>query len=285
MLAALSSGSPFLFPLCIFAFFMAIGLSYDKSRSKTVVTIIDSLSRVFYHIAAFISEILALAILVLSASFAVRYRDALASGLYKNLLFLILPLTLVLSFIVLPLFLFILKPQKNRGPWTKVYGALGPAIAAFFSGDINFTLPTLFHHTKENLGVNRRINSVTAMLWTTFGRSGSAMIAAVAFVVILKSYSSMEITFAQTLQIWIRALILSFILGRNSADGAFAALAALCLWAPKGFETGYLILSPVAFVLISCGALIDCMTALLGSYAMGRMSPVQPAEKGIKNFV
>jgi hypothetical protein len=75
------------------------------------------------------------------------------------------------------------------------------------------------------------------------------------------------------------------VLGRNSGDGAFAALIALCLWAPAGFETGYLILKPISFFLISCGALIDCMAAGLGSYALSRMSPDAPADKGIRHFI
>jgi Na+/H+-dicarboxylate symporter len=280
MLAVLVSDSPFLFPLCIFAFVMAVGLSAADAAtvSKPVLSAFDALSRVFFHVAAFISEILGFALIVLAAAFAFRYREMLKTNVFETIVVPLLAVTLFLSFIVLPALLYLLKPRSRRSPWSKVYGALASAIAAFFSGDIHFTLPILTYLNRENLGVRRRVNAVSTMLFTTIGRSGSAMIAAASFIVILKSYSSIEITFAQTVQIGIRALFLSFVLGRNSADGAFAALAVLCLWAPKGFETGYLILRPVSFFLISCGALIDAMAASLGSYAVSRLSPSAPVE-------
>jgi hypothetical protein len=112
------------------------------------------------------------------------------------------------------------------------------------------------------------------------------MVAAVSFIVILQSYSSLEIEFEQIVQIWGRAFLLSLMLGKNSGDGAFAALAALCLWAPEGFKTGYLILKPIGFFLIACATLIDCMAAALGTYAIARTGPGDLSEeKSLKRFI
>jgi Na+/H+-dicarboxylate symporter len=286
MLSVLAGNGLFLFPLSIFAFFLAIGLSYDKTHSKPLLSLCDSLSRIFFHIAAFFSEILSAVVIVLAAYYAWQYRLVLTKGIFSGLIRLLLVITLSLSFVVLPLLLYLFRPRKKLTPWKKLYGSLGPAIAAFFSGDINFTLPVLFLHTKENLGVNRRVNTVVPLLYTTIGRAGSAMVAAVSFVVILQSYSSLEIEFEQIAQIWGRAFLLSLMLGRNSGDGAFAALATLCLWAPEGFKTGYLILKPIGFFLIACATLIDCMAATLGTYAIACSGPDHPSdEKSFKRFI
>jgi Na+/H+-dicarboxylate symporter len=285
MLSVLAGDGLFIFPLCVFAFFMAIGLTCDKNYAKPLLSFFDSLSRIFFHIAAFFSEILGFVIIVLAAYSAWQYRMVLTKGIFSSLIGLLLGITLFLSFVVLPLLLYLFRRRKKLAPWAKVYGSLGPAIAAFFSGDINFTLPALFLHGKENLGMNRQVNTVSPLLYTIIGRSGSAMIAAVSFIVILQSYSSLEITLYQIVQIWVRAFLLSLILGRNSGDGAFAALAALCIWAREGFETGYLILKPISFLLIACATLIDCMAAILGSYAIARITPDATTEKGIKHFI
>ena len=286
MLSVPAGDGLFLFPLCIFAFFLAIGLSYDKTYSKPLLSLCDSLSRIFFHIAAFLSELLGIVIIVLAAYYAWQYRIVLTKGIFSGLFRLLLIITLSLSFVALPLLLYLFRPPKKLAPWKKLYGSLGPAIAAFFSGDINFTLPVLFLHNKENLGVNRRVNAVAPLLYATIGRAGSAIVAAVSFIVILQSYSSLELEFAQIAQIWIRALLLSLMLGRNSGDGALAALAALCLWAPEGFKTGYLILKPIGFFLIACATLVDCMAAALGTYAIARTSPDHlPAEKSAKRFI
>jgi Na+/H+-dicarboxylate symporter len=286
MLSVPSGDGLFLLPLGIFAFFLAIGFSYDKAYSKPLLSLCDSLSRVFFHIAAFFSELLGIVVVVLAAYYAWQYRLVLTKGVFSGLIRLLLVITFLLSFVVFPLLLYLFRPEKKYMPWKKLYGSLGPAIAAFFSGDINFTLPVLIVHTKENLGVNRRVNAIAPLLYTTIGRAGSAMVAAVSFIVILQSYSSLEIEFGQIVQIWGRAFLLSLMLGRNSGDGAIAALATLCLWAPEGFKTGYLILKPIGFLLIACATLIDCMAATIGSYAIARISPVSPSdEKSVRRFI
>jgi Na+/H+-dicarboxylate symporter len=285
MLSVLSGDGLFILPLCVFAFFMAIGFTCDKNHARPVLSFFDSVSRVFFHITAFVSELLGFVIIVLAACFAWQYRLLLDKGIFSGFINLLFGITFALVFVVLPLFLYLFRRRKKLSPWTKVYGSFGPAIAAFFSGDINFTLPVLFLHGKENLGMNRQVNTVAPLLYMMIGRAGSAMIAAVSFLVILQSYSSLEISFDQVMQIWMRALLLSLMLGRNSGDGAFAALAALCLWTKGGFETGYLILKPISFLLIACAALIDCMAAMLGSYAVARITPDACAEKSVRHFI
>jgi Na+/H+-dicarboxylate symporter len=285
MLSVLAGDGLFIFPLCIFAFFMAIGLTCDKTHARPILSFFDSFSRVFFHIAMFFSELLGFVIIVLAAYSAWQYRLALDKGIFSSFIKLLFGITLALSFVILPLCLYSFRQRKKLSPWKKLYGSLGPAIAAFFSGDINFTLPLLFIHNKENLGVNRQVNTVSPLLYTIIGRSGSAMIAAVSFIVILQSYSSLEITFDQTIQIWTRAFALSLMLGKNSGDGAIVALAALCLWTQDGFETGYLILKPISFFLISCATLIDCMVAMLGSYAIARITPNAATEKNIRYYI
>jgi Na+/H+-dicarboxylate symporter len=282
MLSVISSDGTYLFPLCIFAFFMAIGLSYDKNYTKPVLSLIDSLSRIFYHIAAFFSEVLGLLIIVLAAFWAVQYHSAIEAGVFKAIMRLLLIFSAVLAFIILPLLLYLIK--KHKTPWKAVYASLGSAIASFFSGDVNFSLSLLIQQSKENLGIRRRANPVIVMLWLTFGRAGSAMVAALSFIVIIKSYSSLDIPVANLLSIGGQALLLSFLLARNPGDGAFAALAVLCAGYGRNFETGYLILKPIAFFLISIGAFLDVMIASIGSFAIARITGYC-SEREIKHFI
>jgi len=276
MLGVLSSNGIYLFPLCIFAFFMAIGLSYDKNYTKPILSIIDSLSRIFYHIMSFFSEILGVLMIVISAYWAVQYHAVLQNGLFKAILRILMIFSLVLVFIILPALLCLLKKSKN--PLSAVHSSLSALIAAFFSGDINFTLPLLFQQAKENFGIRRRANTVTIMLWSTFGRAGSSMTAAIALMVIIKSYSSLEMNVLELLSIGISTFLITFLLARNSGDAVFAAITVLCARYGHGFETGYLILKPIAFYLISIGAFIDAMLISLGSFAVARISGFQPVQ-------
>jgi Na+/H+-dicarboxylate symporter len=103
-----------------------------------------------------------------------------------------------------------------------------------------------------------------------FCRAGSAMVAAVAFIVIIKSYSSLGITSSEVTIICIRAFVISFLLAHHPGDGAYTALAVLCLGYGRGFEAGYLILKPLAFYLIAVGAFLDIMLSSFIVYASAR---------------
>jgi len=283
MFSVLTGEGVYLFPLYVFAFFFGMGLSYDKSYSKPVLSLTDSLSRIFLYILSFFIEILGFIMIVLSAYWMVRFKGVLQAGIFFNLVLLLGFIAAVLGFGILPLLLYIIKPKTN--PWTILYGSLGPAIAAFFSGDINFSLPVLIQHTKENFGVRRRSNIVSMTLFSSFCRAGSAMVAAVAFIFIFKSYSRMAMGFSEVMSIGVRAFVISFLLARHPGDGAFMALTVLCLGYGQGFEAGCLILKPVAFYLIAVGTFLDVMIASFASYAIARLNGYIVEEKSQSHFI
>jgi len=282
MFRALAGEGVYLFPVYVFAFFFGMGLSYDKSYSKPVISLIDSLSRIFLYILSFFIEILGFMMIVLSAYWMIRFQGVLQAGIFINLVVLLGIVAVVLGFGILPLFLYFVRPKAN--PWTILYGSLGPAIAAFFSGDINFTLPVLIRHTKENFGVRRRSNTVSMALFSTFCRAGSAMVAAVAFIFIFKSYSRLGISLSEIMSIGVRAFVISFLLARHPGDGAYTALTVLCLGYGQGFEAGCLILKPMAFYLVAVGTFLDVMIASFCAFAIARFNGYIE-EKDIKRFV
>jgi len=271
-----------LLPVLVFAFFLGMGLSYDRNYSKPVISIVDSLSRIFYHIASFFSEILGIVMIILSAYWAIRFQSVLKADIFKDLIILLGISCGVLGFGILPLFLYLLKPKAN--PWVILYGSLSQALAGFFSGDINFTLPVIFRHVKDNLGTRRRSNAVSVSLFAVFGRAGSAMVAAVAFIVIINSYSSLGITMRDIFIIASRALLISFLLAGHPGNGSYIALAVLCLGYGRGFEAGYLILKPLAFYLVAVGTFLDVMINSIASFVIARISGFQE-DKELGHFI
>jgi Na+/H+-dicarboxylate symporter len=282
MFSVLAGEGVYLFPACVFAFFLGMGLSYDRNYTKPVIALADSLSRIFYHIASFFSEILGFIIIVLSAYWAIRFHEVLRTDVFRDLIMLLGLFSLVLGFGILPLFLYFVQPKTN--PWMVLYGSLGPALAAFFSGDINFSLPVLLRHSKENFGARRRSNTISLTLFATFCRAGSAMVAAASFIVIIKSYSYLRIPPLDVFSIGLRAFVISFLLARHPGDGAYTALAVLCLGYGRGFEAGYLILKPLAFYLIAVGTFLDVMISSFATYAVARMSGFIE-EKNVVHFI
>ncbi|MCL2006912.1 MAG: cation:dicarboxylase symporter family transporter [Treponema sp.] len=282
MFASITGDGIFLLPVCIFAFFLGMGLSYDKHYTKPIVAIIDSLSRIFFYIVTFFSEIMALLLIVLSAYWAIQFHHVLRTDMFRDLILLLGVFSIVMGFIILPLFLYFIRPKTN--PWALLYGSISQALAGFFSGCINFTLPMVLLHVKENLGVRRRSNTITVSIFAIFGRAGSAMVAAVAFIVIINSYSSLGIPMSDIMIIALRALIISFLLAGFPGNGAYIALAVLCLDFSRGFEAGYLILKPLAFYLIAVGTFLDIMINTVATYAIGKTGGLQEDRK-LRQFI
>jgi Na+/H+-dicarboxylate symporter len=283
MLSVLAGSGSYLFPICVFSFFFGMGLNIDRNYAKPVISLIDSLSRVFYHIASFFSEILGFILIVLAAYWAVRFNVILQAKVYKDLIIMLGVFSVVLCFGIFPLFLYFLKPKVN--PWVVLYGSLGPALAAFFSGDINFSIPVIQRHSKENFGIRRRSGVLSLSLFSTFCRCGSAMVAAAAFIVIIKSYSHLRLDITEILSIGFRAFLISFLLARHPGDGAYAALAALCLSYGGGeYRAGYLILKPLTFYLVAVGTFIDVMLNAFGSYILARKNGFYE-ERNLVHFI
>ncbi|MDR3020167.1 MAG: cation:dicarboxylase symporter family transporter [Treponema sp.] len=283
MFSIISGNGIYLFPVCVFAFFLSIGLNYDRTYSKSVISLVDSLSRIFYHVASFFSEILGFIIIVLSAYWAIRFNGLLQAKVFKDFIVMLGVFSVVLCFGILPLFLYFLKPKVN--PWLILYGFLGPAITAFFSGDINLSIPVIQRHSKENFGIRRRSSALSLSLFATFCRGGSAMVAAAAFIVIIKSYSHLSISSLHLLSIGFRAFVISFLLARYPGEGAYIALAAICLAYPGGeHRASYLILKPMAFYLVAIGTFIDVMLNAFGAYVIARTNGFIE-EKNLVRFI
>ena len=283
MFKVLTGDGTFLFPVCVFAFFLGMGLNYDRNYSKPVISLLDSLSRIFYHVASFFCEILGFILIALSAFWAVRFNELLQAKVFRDLIVMLGVFSIVLCFGILPLFLYFLKPKTN--PWIVLYGLLGPAMAAFISGDINFTIPVLQRHLKENFGIRRRSSALSISLFSTFCRCGSAMVAAVAFIVIIKSYIYLRIAPVDLFFIGLYAFGISFLLVHHPGEGAYIALAMLCLYYGGGeYRAGYLILKPMAFYLIAIGTFIDVMLNAIGSYILARTNGFIE-EKNLVRFI
>jgi hypothetical protein len=89
---------------------------------------------------------------------------------------------------------------------------------------------------------------------------------------------------ADSLSIGLRAFCISFFLAGHPGDGAYTALAVVCLGYGRGFEAGYLLLKPLAFYLITIGTFLDIMIASFSSFAIARLSGFQE-DKSPRHFI
>ncbi len=260
-------GGDFLLPVMVLAFLLGLNMDFDRQLTRPVVQIFDSLSRIFYHLNSLIVELFAIALIVIAAT-RVSHLTHADLGMYKQIIIIVAVDVALVAFGVFPGALYLLGIRENPYRW--LYASIGPAIAGLFTGDQYISLGMVSKHGKESLGVPRMVGSAVYPLFAILGRAGTAMVSTVSFILILRSYSSLEITFLQTLWVMFFSFVVSFILGAVPGNGAFYAIFMLCSLYAKGLQEGYLILRTIAPLLVSFGAFIDVLSSAFVSLLIAR---------------
>ncbi len=259
----------YLLPVAFFALFLGLNFAFDKIATRPAVQLFDSFSRVFYHIGKFIMEILGLGLVVLSAYFVVRLRATAELDLFSQLILLLALLTAFIVFGIYPILYYFLSGKEN--PYKQLYALLGPLLTAAVSGNSYFSYISLATHTRENLGIKRETGASTLPFFTLFAKAGTAMVTAVTFVVILRSYSSLGVGLPEIVWIFVFSLLSSLLTGSVPGMGVIVSLATMCSLYGGGLENGFLIVIPVLPIITSFAVFLDVLTTgLIVSLIAGR---------------
>ena len=267
LFAVFFGSGDFLLPVVVLAFLLGLNMDFDRQLTRPVVQIFDSLSRIFYHLNSLVVELFAVALIAIAAA-RISHLSHADLGMYKQIIIILAVDVVVVAFGVFPGALSLLGIRENPYRW--LYASIGPALAGLFTGDHYVSLGVLTKHGKESLGVPRMVGSAVYPLFAILGRAGTAMVSTVSFILILRSYSSLEITFMQTLWVMLFSFIVSFILGAMPGNGAFYSIFMLCSLYAKGLQEGYLILRTIAPLLVSFGAFIDVLSSAFVSLLIAR---------------
>lgn len=260
---SLSEGS-FLLPAFIFAMIVGAGCCMEHSNLKPILSLTDSLSELFFNISTLFTDLLSVGIIAIMCNWTIQFRDIIKSGVFTPLIIMLTVIFIVVAGGIYPLIIRLLC--RGGKPYKVLSACIVPFITAFFSGDTNLTLPINMRLGKEKLGIRQRTNGFAYPLFSIFARGGSALVVIISFVVIWRSYSTLNIEFFDMLWISGTAFLLSFLLGGMPVGGTFIALTVLCTMYGRGMETGYLLLKPAAAIIGSFAALFDAATAMFGTY-------------------
>ncbi len=254
----------FLVPIYVIAFLLGLNFTFDRLVTKPAIQVFDSMSRIFYHLNSFIVEVISIGIFAISAYFFFQLKNTQELVLYKQLITTLVINAVVIIFGIYPALIYFLCGRENPYRW--LYAVIAPAIVGFLSRDSYFSLTFLVKHGKESLGIPRKVGSASFPLFAIFGRAGTSLVTSVAFIIILRSYSSLGIGVPQVLWVMGFSFLISFVLGSVPGLGAFIAVSMLCTLYGKGVEEGYLILKPIAPILVSFGVFMDVVTSAFVSY-------------------
>ena len=260
---SLTQGS-FLLPAFFFAVIIGIGCCMEHSNIKPVLSLADALSELFYNVTVIFTELFSAGIVFVMCSWAIQFRDVLKSGVFTPLIIMLAIDFVILVGVIYPL--IVVSVCRNGKPLKVLRASIAPFLVAFLSGDTNLALPVETRLGKEMLGIRQRVNGFAFPLFSIFARGGTALVSIISFVVIWRSYSTLNIEFFDMLAISMTAFLLSFVMGSLPVGGTFVTLTILCSIFGRGMETGYLLLKPAAVIIGSFSALFDAATVMFGSY-------------------
>ncbi len=260
---ALQKGS-FLLPAFVFALIIGFGCCMNHTNIKPVISLTDGLSELFYNVSTVFTELFSAGIVFVMCSWTLQFKSVIKSGVFTPLIIMLCAQFIVLAGIIYPLVTRFVC--RNGKPLKILRASIAPFFVALFSGDTNLALPVEIRLGKETLGIRQRVNGFAFPLFSIFARGGTALVSIICFVVIWRSYSTLNIEFFDMLAISLTAFALSFVMGNLPVGGTFMTLTVLCSMFGRGMETGYLLLRPAAAIIGSFAALIDAATAMFGCY-------------------
>ena len=270
---AFVSDGPLLLPVVVLGLVIGFSLDFDTTITGPVIQLTDSLARIFFQINSLVVEVFWIAIVAISAAMLISIGSAELT-LYRELVIILLIVVIVLYLGVFPGLLYLLGERTNPYRW--LYAALGPALAGAVTGDAYVSLGSLLVHGRGSFGLPRTVTSAVFPLFALFGRAGTALVMGLSYLTVLRSYTSFGLTAEQVLWAALFSFLVSFALGTAPGQGAMAGLALLWTLSGHGLREGYLIMQPIAPLLVSTAVLLDVTTAALAAHLTGR------GERGVR---
>jgi len=248
----------FLLPLIVPAFILGWYMYYDKAIAEPTFNLFDSITRLLYKINRRLMVLMPLMLAVFTATSLIESKRILDFASFLPLLGTAFAVSLFLIGAVYPL---VMRAMLGRGySWKVMAGLMGALLSCFISGSPLFNYGNLTRHLKENLNIPRHNAALIAPLYMLFARAGTAMLSAMCMLTVIRSYSSLEITYFQVAWVVIFSFLISFALPANPNWGIVAALALLFSLYGRGLDEGWLILAPILPLLAMLGSVLDSAT-------------------------
>ncbi|MBP5519065.1 MAG: dicarboxylate/amino acid:cation symporter [Treponema sp.] len=254
----------FLLVCLVMAFIVGWESASEETAFKPILTLSDSLSDLFYNVANFFTEIMAVLGIAIVCYWTIDFRAVIATGIFTPMIIMFIIDFVIVAGIIYPLILYFVCHDPH--PYKVLYASVAPLVLSFFSGDANLVVPLANRHLRDSLGIRRRCRGFTYPLLSIFARGGSALVSTISFILIWRSYSSLSIPGTDILWIFGLSFGLSFLLGGSPSGGAFVLLTIICTKYARGFETSVLLLKPASMIICSFAALFDTLTGMVGTY-------------------
>lgn len=248
-------------------FVLAIILGYfitktSREESEPTYNLIDSLSRIIFKINEYFLKVVILWVTILTASYVLIIKSIINIEIFIPLTLMLVILTVLIIFIIYPIIFYYASGKRNAFKY--IFAQIPSLITAAVTGDQFFTGSIITSSHKKQYRVKREISGFNLPYLTLFSKAGTALVSIISFIVILKSYSSLEITPSQILWVGAMSFLISFCLPTKAVGSSIASISLLCsLYGYGGMEESFIILTPAFPIIAAVSTVINTATITL----------------------
>ncbi len=247
--------------LCIFAAILAfIAITEQKHGRANIHFFLEVSWSALWKLLRIGTSVGAGFLVVLTFDTIGQFITLTEESVFASLFIILLTSVLFISLGVFPAILSMIRGENIFSQWITSF--VPPALFALCSGDVLYSLPGLYRSTAESLAFPHPIYSTRLVMTTLFCRLGSVFIAAVCSIVVIRSYSALTITLAQSLLIIFVIPAYAIFVFNNPYTNILLILSGIAPFLLGAGSSMYLILVPMFIVLQRLAAMLDCAGVL-----------------------
>lgn len=244
-------------PLFFLALVFGLNMDFDMESIEPVFNLFDSFSRIFFHIINKALYLIFIPIFFLILKFIRTLRFDETISYYKPLLLLVL-IVLVSVIVINSIIYYFITEKKGFFYW--IYGVMTSIIFVLLSGHLQagYSLYSVQSHNNQN--IKRDIAGFNVPFFMLFVRSGTAFVVSVSLMLIIKSYSMLEISFVNILHVIFAALFSSVFLPISEYQTMLQQSLHFSLsMYPSNIDSGLRTLEPIIPHLAKLAGVMDLM--------------------------
>ena len=245
----------FILPVLIPAFIIGWHMKFDPEVAAPTFNIFDSLSRIFYRANEYILYTMPVLLALLTAHVVARTKLVIDIQRFIPMVSILIITAIILICLVCPVIIRVVL--KDKRPWLFLKRMFRAFLGALISGSPMFNYGNLVYNLKENLEIRRELAAIVAPIHLLLSRAGTAMISAFCMLMIIRSYSSLEITLFQASWTAFFSFIASYLSLNTPHRSVTLSLIILGSLYGRGLDEGWLILVPILPILTMLACLLD----------------------------
>ena len=233
-------------------------LDFDRGITSPVEVVVESSYRLLHRIAAFVVRFAGFIVVLPTAQVVVTLRSSGELALYRQFLLVSIVAVAFVGFGVYPFVLRLVQSTRAVSAW--IVDSIGPAMIALATGDRIFAFQTIVADWPRNTAQPRRFSAVVAAVVAVFARPGAILLAVGGFLMIVRSFTALEIGFVLMVRLVITAIGVSWITFIVPGNAVSTLLLLLATGYGRGMEDSYRILLPIIVVLGRLAVVLDTLT-------------------------